>query len=342
MARSSTRRWIVSFFLLALGVVAAWLILPQIRPPQFEATAKFQRRSDFADRDPKKPGPITEAYQRIVALREYNFKGRPAIEQLIRDLNLTKNIPHLSDGAMTPEGLAIYNALIESIARSITLDVEVNREDIELVVVNVSHEDPKLASRIANKLVENYMARVKDELDQTLMEQKKFYEQEVNRYRRKVSELEAARLRFAQQTGMAEFDAIDLADPISLYRAMNDDGLKRSHADAVKRLERLRELTKGRTVGDQVILELFRLEEDVERTAAALARHEANKEKLESINRNFFQIRNDFLKITRELHESNEHLVLWSEKLQATQQALTLSVSERGMRLSFVQRAPDY
>ena len=59
------------------------------------------------------------------------------------------------------------------------------------------------------------------------------------------------------------------------------------------------------------------------------------------LNRNFFVVRNDYLKITRELEDARGQLEFWTENLQKTQLSLTFAVSEKGMRLSIMQRAID-
>ncbi len=59
------------------------------------------------------------------------------------------------------------------------------------------------------------------------------------------------------------------------------------------------------------------------------------------IERNFFVIRNEYLRIERELAEASQQLTFWDNNLRRTSTAVSTEVSNQGIRLSITQRAPD-
>jgi len=129
-------------------------------------------------------------------LRSQYLIGRAAIEQLITDLRLTEGLPHTADGKLTTDGMLAHAAMIQSIHQSISLKVEGDNPDLEIVTVTARHRDRDLAVRMANRLVENFVTKARTEADETLLDHRKFVEQEADRYRKKVDELDAARFRF--------------------------------------------------------------------------------------------------------------------------------------------------
>lgn len=67
----------------------------------------------------------------------------------------------------------------------------------------------------------------------------------------------------------------------------------------------------------------------------------AQIEQYEAMNRNFFTVRSDYVKIQREFEEAVRQLQFWEENLRQTTIALRAEIGQRGVRLSVLQRAPD-
>lgn len=67
----------------------------------------------------------------------------------------------------------------------------------------------------------------------------------------------------------------------------------------------------------------------------------ANVEQYELRNRNFFPIRNEYLKMEKDLAAARNQLKFWDEKLRDTNISLTAEIGQKGVRLSFLQHAPD-
>ncbi|MEX2216613.1 MAG: hypothetical protein WD768_21040 [Phycisphaeraceae bacterium] len=403
------------FFYPAITVMIVFIWASQYMAREYWAEAKFQRRSDSNSAD---SNVVPDTYRRIQQMMQYNFKGRPAIVQLIKDLNLDQGpkYPRMEDNELTLDGKRAYNELIAELTNSVRVSHQVNSEQVELISVSFTHMDRELTPKVPDKLVENYLRQVRKELDETLLEQKKFFDNEVTRYGRKVQELEQNRQRFMVKEGGIEPD-----DPMNVHTKLKDmkesreekraayekakggltelikweqeqpdfiESKKQSENEQLKVLKetesRLAELL------DYHLYELRRTEEhpavkdtrrrlnkvradiaafsgpdkvdieevpNVEKLQAQkeireqvgkleasekeLVKLDEQIERYEVLNRNFFVVRNEYLKITRELEDSQDQLKFWTENLQKTQLSLTFAVSEKGMRLSIMQRAID-
>lgn len=404
------------FFYPAVLVMIAFIFSSQWWPREYSAEAKFQRRSDFNSSPNSGTSALGDAYGRIRALMHYNFKGRPAIEQLITDLNLTKGFPRSIDGELTSDGKILYNDLVNRLTNSIYISTQVASDQIDLLSVSYTDTDRTLVPQVCNQLVENYIRKVRNEMDDTLLEQKKFFDQEVARYRRKVSDLEGAKLRFtinqggvnpedpmiiynklaelktererrkaevdkakASLEGLIKWEAeepdfvenrktseneelLAIKEKLKNLSAMLDENLygfrRTEQHPQVKDLRRRISETKKELAefegGDKVEVEQvpnvekIAAKKDIATQTSELQAMEkgmeemvAEIERFEVYNRNFFQVRNEYLKIERELSESTDQLKFWDDSLRRTQMALALSVGDRGLRLSFVQRAPE-
>lgn len=404
------------FFYPAVLVMIAFIFSSQWWPREYSAEAKFQRRSDFNSSPNSGTSALGDAYGRIRALMHYNFKGRPAIEQLITDLNLTKGFPRSIDGELTSDGKILYNDLVNRLTNSIYISTQVASDQIDLLSVSYTDTDRTLVPQVCNQLVENYIRKVRNEMDDTLLEQKKFFDQEVARYRRKVSDLEGAKLRFtinqggvnpedpmiiynklaelktererrkaevdkakASLEGLIKWEAeepdfvenrktseneelLAIKEKLKNLSAMLDENLygfrRTEQHPQVKDLRRRIGETKKELAefegGDKVEVEQvpnvekIAAKKDIATQTSELQAMEkgmeemvAEIERFEVYNRNFFQVRNEYLKIERELSESTDQLKFWDDSLRRTQMALALSVGDRGLRLSFVQRAPE-
>lgn len=66
-----------------------------------------------------------------------------------------------------------------------------------------------------------------------------------------------------------------------------------------------------------------------------------NIEQREVLKRNFFVVRSDYLQLQRELNEARQQLKFWEENLRGTITALTAEIGQRGVRMRFIERAPE-
>lgn len=78
--------------------------------------------------------------------------------------------------------------------------------------------------------------------------------------------------------------------------------------------------------------------EELQRQRAEL---EGEVEHYEILNRNFFVVRSDYVRLQRDLTEADSQLKFWEGNQRKTRMALAAEVGERGVRLRVLQRAPD-
>lgn len=403
------------FFYPAVIVMIAIIWGSQWVPREYQATTKFQRETDTAI-SASKNNTVMDEYAKIRQMMQHNFRGRNALEQLINDLSLTKGFPRTADGELTPDGRLRYQELMEHLASHISVRSEVNQDDIELVSVSFTDRDRELAPKVANQLVTNYINKVKQGLQDKLLDQKQFFEREVDRWRRKLSEVESAKLRFVlNNKGVTPEDPANAHNKLNELKAERDE--KRDELEKYKkglaeliawhkdqgdfiekripienpelaelkgRLQSLKDLLDvhkfeyNRTdehpavkktkkdieraekdiaefdgepqyqIEEQPNLEKIEAEKDirklngeVEAMTESLERIEADIEKYEVINRNFFAVRNEYLRIERELADATDKLQFWDENLRRITVAATQEFSEKGTTLAMIQRAPE-
>jgi len=204
------------FFYPAVIVMIAIIWGSQWVPREYQATTKFQRETDTA-MSASKNDTVTDEYAKIRQMMQHNFRGRNALDQLITDLTLTKGFPRTADGELTPDGRLRYQELMEHLASHISVRSEVNQDDIELVSVSFTDRDRELAPKVANQLVTNYINKVKQRLQEKLLDQKQFFEREVDRWRRKLSEVESAKLRFVLNN-----KGVTPEDPANAHNKLNE------------------------------------------------------------------------------------------------------------------------
>lgn len=328
------------------GIVAAVLVVSRPALSRgYTATCLFQRKSDVAIASSEGDGTeiIDNQYARIRSLMHYDFKGRPTIEQLIKDVDqLHSDMPVTDDNELTEAGRVIYEQRIRDLRQAIQVEETIASDSIDLITVSVTLEDGQLAAEIANVLVASYLKKVRTELDESLIQQKKFFAQEVARYRRQISEIGTAILRF-RISNLPNIDDVNefLEDPMHAHRMLMHETrvAKNKRADLALKIKYLKESFKGRPFGDQAAIQLAHWQAEYDQLAVEVERQKEMKTWLEELNRRWFELHNEWVQMKRDLQEATAQLEIWDKRLRAVQLALAMAVSERGLRLSVVQRA---
>ncbi len=138
------------------------------------------------------------------------------------------------------------------------------------------------------------------------------------------------------------------------HRAM---GRKDIHPEVQKVLQRLAEINAQIDgVAKEAVIETietpntakFQAKADLESLSGTMLALERRRDELgsqvehyEIMERNFFVIRNEYLRIERELAEATQQLTFWDNNLRRTSTAVSTEVSNQGIRLFVTQRAPD-
>ncbi len=337
--------FIVLLVLLVLGGMGggAWYVYGELTRG-YTATSRFRIKLDSMPAPDDGSDLLAEAIRNRKLSLQYDFTGKPALAQLIKDIDeLHKDLPYTDDAVLTVDGKIQYQKRIEQLRDAITVTEEISSETLNVIRVDVTLQEGDLAARIANKLVASYLRMVRTDLDHMLLGQKKFYHQEVTRYRRKLSELETARLRFmSDHDGTAGLNIMEVLDnPAMIQKRIIErpQAIRDQRREFTDKVKYLTELFADRPMGDHAAIQVAEWKVQIDRLNEEEKAFEANKEKLEVLNRRFFEIRNEWLKIERETQEAQQQLRFWNDQLEDTQRALTKAVSERGVRMHFIEQA---
>ena len=402
-------------FFPAVGVMIVVMIASHYVPRVYTAEAKFQRLNDPAlqqmeDRTAERNlDPIRRA------LTE-DLKGRSSIEQVVEDLGMTRNMPHTPDGQLTRQGQIRRMEMVKQLQNHIKVKFTIFSPQVDQIAVSFTHQDRELVPKLVNQLIENYIRRTRQQLDDSLLNSTSFFDREVARYRERVSELEAKKLRFEMDhPGLLPEDPVNnqnklvevrsqlqatrqqlkvsqerhaalkvwidaqplfteqermgqnpiLTDLLTRFSELEEEldkhlhqwGRTEEHPLVAKTRKRLAEM-ENRIAGTETeaIIGRDRLPNQARLTAeqqlqmlsgtmVALGRqlqeNAAQIEQLEVLNRNFFVVRSDYVKLQREYDESTGQLEFWENNLRDTTVALRAEIGQRGVRLSMIQRAPD-
>jgi uncharacterized protein involved in exopolysaccharide biosynthesis len=393
----------------AIGVIWAshWM------PREYRAEAKFERLNDATLREAG-GGTTTMALAPIRQAMFEDLMGRPAVERLIKDLQLTRDLPHTDTGELTPDGKLAEYDLIQKLRRDIKAYYQSQSNDMDQVVVTYNSEDPTLSPQVVNRLIENYIRETRAQLNDVLINAKGFFERQKGIYQGKVAELETKKMRFElDHPGLTPNDPASIQTKLVDLQSKLGQVTQELQVTAQKR-ERLKEwatrqppelkvtrkienpamarvlekrmgiqneleanLAAGRTEEHPQVKRLRERLAIVDREMAALEPEkdqdtlEPNTQKLaaeqqieelsgtvqalerrqqeltgqvdqyEALQRNFFVVRNDYIKLTRDLDESQQQFTFWDGNLRRAQVALSIEVQNRGVRLRMIQPAPE-
>ena len=402
-------------FFPAVAVMIVVMLASHTIPRVYKAETKFQRLNDPALQQMKDRTANRNLDPIRRALTE-DLKGRASVEQIVDDLGLTRNMAHTPDGQLTREGQMRKLDMVKQIQSRIKVWFTIKSSQVDQIIVSFTHEDRELAPKLVNQLVENYIRRTRQQLDDMLLNSKSFFDHEVERYRQSMSELEAKKLRFEMDhPGLLPEDPVnnqnklvtlrsqleatrqqlkvsqerhaalkvwidaqplfteqqrmgqnpmltDLLDRLNeleteLEKHLHQWGRTDVHPLVIKTRNRLADIeNKISTTDVEAVIGRDRMPNQARLTAEQqlqmltgtmvaygrqLQESAVQIEQLEVINRNFFVVRSDYVKLQREYDEAVSQLEFWENNLRQTTIALRAEVGQRGVRLSILQRAPD-
>ncbi|MCE9591164.1 MAG: hypothetical protein K8S99_11645 [Planctomycetes bacterium] len=192
------KRWTL-FLFPALAVMVVVCLASFKVDRVYQAEAMFRRMNDVS------MGSTSESMgsRQLDTIRmSYNqdLRGKAAVSQLIDDLGLAKNLPRsrTADGALTAEGQILKDDMIKDMQSRLRIGFQNNTEQQDDITVTFNDSDSQLAPRVVNQLIENYIRKTKQELNDVLLGAKVFFDKETERYRNKVQELEKKKLLIAK------------------------------------------------------------------------------------------------------------------------------------------------
>jgi len=149
------RRWhlfLLSASLLAAGVMIAAHYWPPLR---YTGSTRFLRRTDSATRG---VGETQDWKEERRTLR-YDLTGYHALANAAEELGLVRG-PYGPDGKLTPAGEMAKQELINDLIGSVGVRFNVRSIEVDLITISFTHEDPELAEKMPNTLVNNYINRI--------------------------------------------------------------------------------------------------------------------------------------------------------------------------------------
>ncbi len=204
------------FPMLGMMIVVVWA--SQFVPREYRAEATFERRNESMTA--LSGGRSDNLLDPIRASLIQDLTSKPTVEQLVDDLQLTRNLPHNPDGSLTTEGQLAKFDMVKRVAEKLRVYFAIRTDQVDRIVVTFTDVDRVLAPRIVNRVVTNYIDRTRNEVNARLVSAKAFFDREVNRYRAKVTDLEAKKLRFElDNRGLSDDDPMNLQSTLVEKRA---------------------------------------------------------------------------------------------------------------------------
>lgn len=339
------KKVLITFSIIALVIGGAVAVVVYVEMSKgYTATVRFERRVDLTAAENSSSHGIETARdaELIRMLARYDFKSRAVLDQLIKDVDeLHRDLPRTDDNMLTEEGEYRYRELIAELKRAISVSIEKQENGMEVVSVSVKMENGELAADVANKLVEAYLKKVRNELDDALIQKKKFFTAEVMRYRRKLSELETQKTRFAAKEVAPGITGLDVVSNPDLVRETLNTlpklKTKRSELDA--KIKYLLETAGDEKLGDQAAIQLAQWKAERDTVDAAIAKSTGQQDALNALVRNHTEMLNEWKKINQEITEAQDQLKFWNDELTRVKVLLTMAVSERGMQIRVIENA---
>ncbi len=183
-----TYRWrFMIFSLIAMAVVT---FVSLMIPRKYRAHAIFERRTDQVLTEIMQRGAPTSLQNPRQSITE-QLAGRPAIDAMIGSvLPLTAAERDLGPDQITGENLR------RELSQKVDVNFDISTVTLDRVRVSYTGTDPRLARRIVNTLVENYLSRARPLIEGQLRQSAGFFDGEVTRYRTRIEELENQKLSF--------------------------------------------------------------------------------------------------------------------------------------------------
>jgi len=195
------RRWRLFVLGASLFATAAMLggqLAGELRlvPLKYTGETKFQRRSDAAAEETARAR--SESFETLKLTLQHELIGFDAVAKAAEDEGLMTGLPHGPDGQLTHQGIIARQALVNRLMLPQTLKVtwDVRSEQVDLITVGFTHDDPLLAERMPNTLVRNYINRTGQQTVDRLTASRDFLEKQVKECTTRLDEITKKRLEF--------------------------------------------------------------------------------------------------------------------------------------------------
>jgi uncharacterized protein involved in exopolysaccharide biosynthesis len=187
------RRWRPFVLGASLFAIAA-MLGGQLVPLKYTGETKFERRGDPASEENARAR--SESFETLKLTLQHELIGFDAVAKAAEDEGLMTGLPHGPDGQLTHQGIIARQELVNRLIRTLKVTWDVRSEQVDLVTVGFTHDDPLLAERMPNTLVRNYINRIGQQTVDRLTVSRDFLEKQVKECTTRVDDITKKRLEF--------------------------------------------------------------------------------------------------------------------------------------------------
>jgi len=144
-----------------------------------------------------------ESFGTIKERLAHDLAGSNAVEEAIRQLDLSRHLPRDVEGHLTPVGQADLQKMVDEFTDNLRVVWEARSKQEDLVSVSFTHSDPELAANLPNSLVKDYINRTYDRIRSGLKKQCDFLQIKVEDANRRLDKARRVKIDFeTQHAGM--------------------------------------------------------------------------------------------------------------------------------------------
>jgi len=228
---------IASALFMIVVLVASYYI-----PVRYSGTAVFERRGDSAAESVG--NNPNESFQAMRLTLQQELAGNKAVEKVIDDLGLTRNLPRNAEGALTPKSQELRQGLINNIMADTKIDWRVRSDQVDQIAVIFSCSDPVLAQKIPNLLVKNYTAYVGEKIVERLNASRQFLLKQVKLANARVVDANKKKIEFEAQYGDMLVEGPNLQDRVQEINA-DLESLRRQQGITRQKMEQTKALAQN-------------------------------------------------------------------------------------------------
>jgi uncharacterized protein involved in exopolysaccharide biosynthesis len=234
------------FLLGAIGFAFLALVGACWWPVKYTAMAMFERRSDPASEDLVRGK--SESFDTYKQVLQQELAGLSAINAAADDLEKTGMLPPLprgSDQKLTPEGKRLRQQVVLDLRDGLKVDFVVRSPEVDLISVEFTGRDPRLAQALPNTLVARYMNTISEKMVANLTASRDFLQKKVDEADTRQAELTKKEAEFEiQHAGMLPEDPGTLQEEVERIDA-DMDRVRRQQSLAQQKLEQIKAFRAG-------------------------------------------------------------------------------------------------
>lgn len=241
------RLFLLGSSLFAFALLAAW----HYAPLKYSGTAIFEFGLEAAAEQISYTS--RESFGAIKARLQHDLAGYEGVKTATEELGLMQGLSHDEQGHLTAEGRARMQEIIGEYMSGVQVNWEARSDREDLIAVNFTHGDPRLAEHMPNVLVAGYINRTYERMRTDLQRQYEFLRGKVEDCDRVLAELTKERIQFeTKHAGMLPDNPCALQDKIQQTRA-EIQAFRRQYSTANRTLVRMRAFRQESTKGGEAV-----------------------------------------------------------------------------------------